>query len=103
MLAHPSAQALEDVAHERIAVAREPIMHPFPVALDVHQTGPTELGEMPGHFRLIESQSAMEVANADLALGQKIQQAQPGGIRQRLKEQCGLDRIWFLHELTYTP
>ena len=101
MLAHPGAEPLEDVADERIAVTGEAIVHPFPVSLRIHQAGSPQLGEMARDLRLIESQGAMEIADADLVLSQKVQEAQPGGIRQCLKEQLGLNRLWFLHRTTY--
>ena len=80
MLAHPGAQTFENVAHERITRAREAVMHPFSVALDLDQTGLPELSEMAGNLRLFEPEGAMEIADANVLLGQQVQQAQPGGV-----------------------
>lgn len=91
MLPHPGAQTGQNIAHERIAGPREAVMHPFAVALHVHQPGAPQPGQMARDFGLIEPQSAMEIADTDVAFGQQIQEAQPGGIGERLKEQVGLD------------
>src|SRR5687767_953024 len=97
MLAHPGAQSLENVAHEWITRAGQAVMHPFPVALDLGQAGPAQLGEVAGNLRLVEPEGAMEIANTNLLLGQQVQEAQPGGIGERFKEELGFDRIRFVH------
>src|SRR5688572_33304690 len=98
MLAHPGPQSFEDVADQRIAGTGEAVMHPFPVAFDLDQASPAQLGEMARNLRLVEPEGAMEIADADLLLGQQVQQAQSGGVGERFKELLGLNRIRFLHE-----
>ena len=73
MLTHPGAQAGENIAHKRIAMAREPVMHPFAIALHLHQAGAPQPGEMPRDLGLIEAERAVEIADAKLALGQQVQ------------------------------
>jgi hypothetical protein len=47
-------------------------------------------GQMARDLGLIEPQSAMEIADTDVAFGQQVQEAQARGIGERLKEQMGL-------------
>lgn len=102
MLAHPGAQSLEDVADERIAVTGDAVVHPFSIPLGLDQAGPPQPGEMARDLRLIDPEGAMEIADADFVLGEEVQQAQPGGIGERLEEELRLDRVRFLHRTTYT-
>lgn len=72
MLAHPGAQPLENIVHQRIAGAGQAVVHPFPIALDLDQAGMPELGEMAGNLWLVEPERAMQIADANLLLGQEV-------------------------------
>jgi len=98
MRAHPGAQSGQNVAHEGIAVLRQPVMHPFPVPPRIHQTGTPQESEVPRNLWLIEAQSVVQIADTDLAGREKIQQAQSRRIRQGLKELRRLSWLLFLQE-----
>lgn len=91
MLPHPGVQPGEDMPNEGVAMPGEPVMHPFPIPPRFDQSGGSQLREMPRDLGLVDSQGAVQVADADLAWGEQVQQAQPGWIGQGLKEQCRLD------------
>lgn len=91
MLPHPDAQSGQNITDKWVAMPGEPVMHPFAVALHLHQTGLPQPGQMARDLGLIEPQGAVKIADTDLALGQQVQETQADGIRERLKEQLGLD------------
>lgn len=88
MCAHPGAQSCQDIAHERIAVFREPVMDPFPGPPRIDEARAPHQGEMARDLRLIEPEGVVQIADADLAAGQKVQQAKPRWVRQGLEKQC---------------
>lgn len=97
MPAHPGAQPFEDVVDQWVAGAGQAVMHPLPVALDLDQAGPAQLGEMTGDLWLVEPEGAVEIADADRFLGEQVQEAQPGGVGERFKELRWLDGTGLRH------
>lgn len=91
MLSHPGAQSRENIPDKRVAVPREPVMHPFSIALHLDQSGASHPGQVARDLRLIEAEGAMQIADAELAVGQKVEQTKTGGIGERFKEQLGRD------------
>ena len=87
MRAHPGAQSCQDIAHERIAVLREPVIHPLPVPSRIDEARAPHQGEMARDLRLLELERVVQIADADLAAGQKVQQAEPRRVRQGLEKQ----------------
>ena len=72
MLAHPGAQTGQDMAHQWIALPREAVVHPFPIALYVDEAGAPQPGQMTRDLGLIEPQGAMEIADTNVAFGQEV-------------------------------
>ena len=102
MLPHPGVQPGEDMPNEGVAMPGEPVMHPFPIPPRFDQSGVSQLREMPRDLGLINRQGAVQVADADLALGEQVQQAQPGRVGQDLKKLVRRDSCRVLHGQTYT-
>ena len=69
---------------------RQPVMHPQPFLAADHQSPLPEIRQMAGHRGLRQVERLMQVADADLAVRQQIQQPQPHRIGERLEE---FDRI----------
>ena len=78
------------MAHERVAVLRPAVMHPFSAALRVHEAGPLQAREMSGNLRLDYAKRIGQFAHARFAVGEEIQQAQPCWIGQCFKKERGL-------------
>src|SRR5438876_958626 len=102
MRAHPGAQSGQNLAHDGIAVRREPVMHPFPVPPRLHQTGAPQESEVARDLWLIEAQGIVQIADADLAGREKIQQTQSRPVGQGLEEKRRVCWLLFFHRKTYT-
>ena len=63
------------------------IVHPFAFASRRDDSRSTKIGKMPRDLRLADAKDFDEVANADLAVGNEIQQAQTRWIGQGAEEQ----------------
>jgi hypothetical protein len=70
-----------------ISGGHQAIVHPLSLASRRHNSGPAEVREMSGDLWLANAEYFNEVADADLFVRDKVQQAQPGGVRQRAKQE----------------
>ena len=61
-------------------------MHPQPFLAADHQSPFSEIRQMTGYRGLRQVQRLMQMADADLALRQQVQQPQPHRIGERLEE-----------------
>jgi len=76
----------KDIGGCRLARDGETVVHPAAVAPRRDDARPTQVCEMTRDFRLADPEDADEVADADLAIRDEIQEAEARGIRQRAKE-----------------
>jgi hypothetical protein len=58
---------------ERIAVACQLVMHPFPVSARVDQAGAFQAREMTRDLGLIDAERAVQIADADFTVREEIQ------------------------------
>lgn len=79
-------QRLEQARHARTGGLGERVVNPLSVATRLRQPGPAQIGEMARDLRLRLVEHAHEVADARLAEGEQVQEAQPGAIGQRGEE-----------------
>ncbi len=75
------------------------IMHPFPITARFHKSSAFEMGKVPRHFRLHDSEGIGQFADAGLATRQQVQQTQPCRIGQRLEEKGRLAIAPCFHRL----
>ena len=69
---------------------RQPVMHPQPFLPADHQSPLPEIRQMAGNRGLRQVQRLMQMADADLAVRQQVQQPQPHRIGERLEEFDGI-------------
>jgi hypothetical protein len=72
-------------------------MHPFTVAPRFHQTGPLQVSQMTGDFRLHHPQRIRQFADTGFARREQIQQPQSRRIGQGFEKECGLSISSCLH------
>src|SRR5689334_15817132 len=80
---HRMTGGLDDLPDDRVEV-REPVVHPRALAARVDESCAPQIGEMPRSGGLRDPQGVVQVADADLAVDEQRQNAQPRAIRQRL-------------------
>ena len=61
-------------------------MHPFAITPHFDNTCPAQIGKVPGDFGLVGSENLYEKADANLAIGDEVQQAQARPVRKRAEE-----------------
>jgi hypothetical protein len=64
----------------------KPVMHPLAFAPRCHDSGSTKISKVPRDLWLASSQNLYEVADANLAVGDQVQQAKARRISQRTEE-----------------
>ena len=87
---------------------RQPVMHPEPFLAADHQSPFPEIRQVAGNRGLRQVEGLVQMADADLPVGQQVQQPQPHRIGERLEE---LDRViqryrppgLFIRIAEYTP
>jgi hypothetical protein len=81
-------QRLVQNARGRLVFGRdESIVHPFAFTSRHSDAGAPEIGKMARDLRLTDAQDLDEIADANLAVGDQIQQAQPRRVGQRAEQQ----------------
>ena len=68
-------------------------MHPSALASRGNDAGAAKVSQVPGDFRLAQSEDAYEVADTNLLVGDKVQQTKPRGIGERAKEKIEWKRF----------
>ena len=76
-LSETAAQATEQRPVDSVGGWGECVVNPFAFPPRLHQTRPTQAGEMARDFRLRYAQDALKLADAMLALRQQIQNPYP--------------------------
>lgn len=83
------AKALRETLQQhrmRLAMrGRQAVVHPQAVFPGNHQPGPAQIGEVPGGGGLRNVQDVNEVADAQFAALQQIEDPQPGAVGKRRK------------------
>ena len=80
------ADRIDDGGHHRIGEFAEAIVDPQSLSSRVHQSGSSQIRQMPRRFRLRNLEALVDVADADLACQQKTQDAEARGVGERLEE-----------------
>lgn len=70
-------------------------MHPAPLAADGDDSRAAQVGEMPRDLWLADLEDFHKIADANLLVGDEIQQAQAGAIGQGAEEQLDRERFGF--------
>ena len=70
--------------------AAQAVMHPLALASVFDQLGLLEDRQVPGNPRLAHAEGRGQLADAQLAALQQLDDAQPGGVAQRLEQFDGL-------------
>ena len=65
----------------------DPIMHPLAVAPGLNDSGPAEIRQVPGYFRLPLPQNLDEVADANLLFSHQVEQAKSSVVAESLKKE----------------
>ena len=56
---------------DRVGLVGQLVVHPQPVPARANKTGPPQMGKMPRHRRLRQPERLVDVAHADLAVGEQ--------------------------------
>ena len=91
----PRKRLPQDLNCPKVWRHNDPIVHPFPLAPRLDDSGAPKVSQMAGNLRLPLPQNLDEVANADFLLSHEIQEAKAGIVTERLKETLHVKRFWF--------
>ena len=78
-------------------------MHPLAFASGVHEPGGAQVREMPRRLRLRDAERVVQIAHADLARQQQVEDAQPRRVGERLEETLQLGKRLIPHRHGYSP
>src|SRR5438105_1244661 len=84
-----SDQSMELPFGEAVRLLREPVVGPGPVAPRLRHARVAQNGQLPRGVRLGEAESVLDMADAELAVAEHRDDAQPGIVSQRLEEPGG--------------
>lgn len=73
----------------------DPIVHPFPLAPRLDDSGAAKVSQMAGNLRLPLIQNLDKVADTNLLFSHEIQEAEAGIVAERLKETLHVKRFRF--------
>jgi len=73
----------EDGTGRSIGGRADAVVHPFAFAAGGDDAGLAQEGKVPGDFGLALAQDCDQVADADLATGDEVEQAEPRGVSKR--------------------
>lgn len=76
----------EDIDCGVVLRPADPVVHPLALAAGGYNSGAAQIGQMAGDLGLRLAEDFNEVADADLASGHEVEQAETGGIGERGKE-----------------
>lgn len=76
----------EDARGQLVIGNGEAVMHPFAVAAGGDDAGFAEVGQVAGDLGLAHAKDFHEVADANLAISNEIEEAEARGVRQGAKE-----------------
>ena len=89
--------AAEQLLLERRPVLRQGVELPLPLAPHPDEARPPQDRQVAGDLGLDLPEDLAQVADADLALQQQVEEAQPGGVRKGAEEVGRLEAVVFIY------
>jgi hypothetical protein len=77
----------EDAGGGLVSGREQAIVHPLALPPRRNDPCPAEIGEMSRYFRLVDAKDSDEIADADLSVGDEVQQTKARGVGERPEKQ----------------
>ncbi len=98
----PRKRLLQDLCRAYIRGHDYSIVHPLALTASRHDSGATQVGQVPGYFRLRLIQNLNEITDADFLVTHQIQESKPGIVAESLKKALHVETLVLgLHENNY--
>ncbi len=98
----PCKRLPQDLCRPYISGHDYSIVHPLALAASGHDSGATQVGQVPGYLRLRLVQNLNEITDAELLVSHQIQESEPGIVAETLKKALYVETLFLsLHENNY--